>query len=468
MGGISINWVFCLLSQLTSSLYFITQISKLAPHVPIVIGGSSCSGELGRSLFGSFPQIRYVIQGEGELPLLNLVKNLDQQDPGLVPMAQITNLDDLPVPDFDDYFQALGRLGSDKRFLPKIPVEMSRGCWWNRCAFCNLNLQWKGYRSKSRQRMIMELKALSDKYQLLGFSFMDNLLPQKDMESFFERVSTLNKDFELFAEIRATTPRSTLEAMGKAGMREVQVGVEALSSGLLRKINKGTTVMDNVEIMKNCERPGFPSLTGNLIMEFPFSDEKDVSETLVALDFVLPFRPLKAIPFWLGYGSPVWEDRLHYGIRRVFNHPNYRHIFPQHVMRSLRTMIQGYHGQLREQRRLWRPVKEKVAQWTKRYLTLQEGTSNEPILSYRDGGDFLIIRERRPSTYPMVHKLKGTSRKIYLFCETQRNVKEIIARFPSFSASEIETFLRMMVRKRLMFNEGDKFLSLAIPINSHS
>ena len=462
-----IGFSICL-SQVTSSLYFITQINKMAPHVPIVIGGSSCSDELGRSFLSSFPQITYVIQGEGELPLLNLLRNLDQQTPGMLPTAQIANLDDLPAPDFEDYFRALRHLGPDKRFFPKIPVEMSRGCWWNRCAFCNLNLQWKGYRSKSIEKMVAELKALSDKYQLLGFSFMDNLLPQKNIESFFDRVSLLNRDFELFAEIRATTTQSTLQAMGKAGMREVQVGVEALSSGLLRKINKGTTVIDNVEIMKNCERPGFPSLTGNLIMEFPGSDEKDVNETLAALDFVRPFRPLKAIPFWLGYGSPVWNNQGRYGIKRAFNHPYYRSIFPDKVFKSLLTMVQGYYGQVREQRRLWRPVKEKVAQWTERYWMLHKGLPYEPILSYRDGGDFLIIRERRSSAYPMTHKLKGTSRKIYLFCETQRNVKEITARFPSFSAGDIEAFLRMMVEKRLIFNEGDKFLSLAIPINSLS
>ncbi len=453
-------------SQVTSALYFISQINKLAPHVPIVVGGSSCSGELGHSLLRLFPQIKYVIEGEGELPLLNLLRDLEGQVPGRIPKAQISNLDELPAPDFDDYFRAIGRLGPDKKFFPKLPVEMSRGCWWNRCAFCNLNLQWKGYRSKSKDKMIAEIQGLSDKHQVLAFSFMDNLLPQRDLESFFHQVASLNKDYELFAEIRATTPPSILEAMGRAGMREVQVGVEALSSGLLKKINKGTTAIDNVEIMKNCERPGFPSLTGNLIMEFPGSDEKEVNETLAALDFVRPFRPLKAIPFWLGYGSPVWQNQEYYGIKRAFNHSNYRHIFPEAVLNSLITMIQGYHGDLRRQRRLWKKVRSKVADWEKEYKALHQGLGPEPILSYRDGGDFLIIRHRRVNGYPMTHKLTGTSRKIYMFCESQREISEVVQRFPNIPAARIEGFLKMMADKRLMFKEGSRYLSLAVPVRS--
>jgi len=70
-----------------------------------------------------------------------------------------------------------------------------------------------------------------------------------------------------------------LTAMGSAGMAEVQVGIEALSICLLRKINKGTTVIENLEMMRNCEASDMPTLLANLITQFPGSDEKDVEET---------------------------------------------------------------------------------------------------------------------------------------------------------------------------------------------
>jgi len=75
----------------------------------------------------------------------------------------------------------------------------------------------------------------------------------------------------------------------------------------------------------------------------------------------------------------------------------------------------------------------------------------------------MVIYERRLDDEPMTHRLKGTSRSIYLFCETQRSMAEIVDRFPGFGEDRIRTFLRMMADKRLMFREGERYLALAVP-----
>jgi len=345
-------------------------------------------------------------------------------------------------------------------------MEMSRGCWWNKggtgCAFCNLNLQWRGYRSKTLERTVTEINALVNRHQVLSISFMDNLLPAGGLEERFHAIRELELDLRLFSEIRAQTPRAVLEAMASAGMQEVQVGIEALSTRLLKKLNKGTTAADNLEIMKRCESPHFPELTANLILGFPSSDSQDVAETLDNLDFAFPFRPLKGVDLWLGYGSPLWRDPQKYGIRLRGNHPDYRHLFPREAREKLRFMMQGYHGGVRHQRRLWAPVRKKLAEWRDFYNRMHEKPGFDPIISYRDGGTFLIIRERRPNDEPMTHRLKGTSRAIYLFCDTQRSMAEIMAQFPQFGEDRIRPFLQMMADKRLMFTEGDRYLALAV------
>jgi hypothetical protein len=63
----------------------------------------------------------------------------------------------------------------------------------------------------------------------------------------------------------------------------------------------------------------------------------------------------------------------------------------------------------------------------------------------------------------MTHRLKDTSRKIYLFCEKNRSLSQILARFPGFGEEKVRPFLNMMVDKKLMFREGERFLSLAVP-----
>lgn len=475
--------------QLTSSLYFIKRIKKVSPHSRIVVGGSSCAGRMGESLLGVFPEIDFVVNGEGEIPLLRLVKSLsmsrrnqtDPSVPGLLTrsagsaegFSQVARLDDLPSPDYTDYFESLKSLSGAERFLPKLPIEMSRGCWWVKstihrqakgCAFCNLNLQWKGYRSKSLLKVVQEIDSLTDRYELLSVSFMDNLLPPKNLQSLFENLARLGKDFRIFAEIRATTSLDELLAMGAAGVAEVQVGIEALSTRLLGKLNKGTTAIQNMEIMKNCEGRNTPNLTSNLITHFPGSDEKDVEETLTTLQFTVPFRPLKATPFWLGYGSPVFSHAEAFGIRKVFNHPSYAYLFPRETLFRLHLMLQGYEGTIKKQQRLWAKVDGALNTWRTAYDDLHSPSNSDPILSYQDGGTFLIIRERRPAADDMTHRLRGSSRQIYLFCEKNRSLSEIAGRFPGFGQEKILPFLNLMVDKKLMFREGERFLSLAVPI----
>jgi len=484
-----IGFSICL-AQLTSSLYFIREIKRRAPGIPIVVGGSACAGALGESLLHTVPQIDYVIRGEGELPLLQLMKGImahgEQSQfmdiPGLVcrdssqvvdEHQQIPDLDELAIPDYSDYFRDLESLGPQNAFLPRLPMEISRGCWWSKgaqskggggCTFCNLNFQWSGYRQKSRERTVLEIDTLIKRHQLLSISFMDNLLPAKGLEDLFRAIQRLGKDLRMFAEIRAKTSSSVLEAMAAAGMDKIQVGVEALSTTLLKKFNKGTTAIDNLEIMKNCEHPRLPDLTGNLILNFPTSDSQDVAETLKNLAFVFPFRPLKGITLWLGYGSPLWLDPAQYQIRLKGNHPNYRHLFPSKEIQSFRFMIQGYHGEVRHQQRMWEPVRQKLREWRDFYEHIHQGPGFRPILSYKDGKDFLIIHERRLHEDDMTHRLTGNSRVIYLFCEVQRPMAGILARFPRFSEEQIQAFLRMMVDKRLMFNERDRYLSLAVSL----
>jgi hypothetical protein len=330
------------------------------------------------------------------------------------------------------------------------------------CAFCNLNLQWKGYRHKDPSRVISEIDHLTGMYQTLSVSIVDNVLPRKSSRVVFKKVGNLKKDLYLFAEIRANTPAAELEVMGGAGMQELQIGIEALSTSLLKKLHKGTRAIQNLEIMRDCEALGIVN-NSNLILRFPGSDEQDVAETLQNLEFAMPFRPLQTVNFWLGLGSPVWQNPEAYGIKAVFNHSNWSRLFPREIFRSMEFMIQAYRGDLGFQKIIWQPVKKKVALWQKTYFALQRGPKMSPILSFRDGREFLIIKQRRYQADSIKHRLVGTSRLIYLFCMQHRSLKRIRSQFPAFAEDKIVAFLNMMIDKKLMFREKDEYLSLAVP-----
>jgi len=476
------------LCQLTASLYFIKKIKERFPNLLIVVGGSMFTGEAIRNIFNVFPEIDIVVNGEGEIPLSRLVSCLTdyEENKGIpsvkgvvmqgstekgtrISFNQMKDLSGLTPPDYNDYFELLASFGPEKNFFPTLPMEISRGCWWQNegrkskgCAFCNLNLQWDGYRTKQPEQVVSEIDQLTTKYRTLSVAFMDNLLPLKTSRDIFRRIIKLQKDVRLFGEIRATTPKQDLYLMQAAGMQEVQIGIEALSTRLLNKLNKGTTAIQNIEIMKHCEMLGIQQ-NSNLIMHFPGSDEEDVAETLQNLEFTFSFRPLRMVHFWLGLGSSVWQDPGAFGIKAVFNHDNYAGIFPPDVVESMQFTVQAYRGDLGYQKRLWQPVKKKLKYWKKAYAKLHQGPKHENILSFRDGRSFLIIRQRKLDGEPLTHRLEGTSRAIYLFCQKHRALKRIIGRFSFLPSDRIEPFLKMMVDKKLMFRENDRYLSLAVP-----
>ncbi len=487
IGLVGFSVCFC---QLTSSLYAVQQIKKISPELITLFGGSTISNPFCRKYLDVFQDIDVIVNGEGELPLLRLLEHLGKYGSietahtidgvvtrGLSPkkahvFSQLPHLEGLATPDYDDYFKTLGTFSPDKQFFPTLPVESSRGCWWKGaaseeqtkgCAFCNLNLQWDGYRQRTPDSVVHDINVLTDRHQTLSMAFMDNVLPAKASEKLFSALGRLDRDLQMFAEIRASTSQKTLAKMRSAGMTEVQVGIEALSTNLLKKMNKGTTAIQNMAIMKHCEALGIENVS-NLMLHFPGSDEADVMETLQNLAFAMPFRPLKSVNFWLGLGSPVWQNPRQFHVQSISNHPHYRILFPEHVTKNVQFSIQAYRGDRLGQRKLWKPVEKRIHTWNRFYADLHRQPWAGPILSYQDGGRFLIIRQRRLDTDPLQHRLTGPSREIYLFCSNIRSVRSIRLRFPALPEDKLILFLKMMVGKGLMFEEKGRFLSLAVRV----
>ncbi len=457
-------------SQLLPSLYLASRF-KAKADIPIVFGGSSCCESAGLSLTRHFDQIDYLIDGEGEGALLELCNFLNGQQsdtPRQVKTRQfqetntkssnITQLDELQIPDFHPYMKEVRHLFVDLPFMPTLPVEFSRGCRWNRCTFCNLNIQWEGYRHKSAGRMIAEVQELSAKNESLNFSFTDNMLPERETEKFFQTMATLNQDFNFFGEIRAKTSLEKLSLFRRGGLRTVQVGIESLSTTLLSRMRKGTTAMDNLAIMKHCIANKI-GLLGNIITEFPATSVEEIEETLINLDYVLPYPPLEAASFFLGYGSPIYRQPHEYGICAIIPHPKNRMLFPQQYQGGL--LISGYRGDKMIQQKRWRPVREKIKAWHDFHQN-RSRECNKPALYYQDGGGYLFIHQELPGNSTLLHRLRGISREIYLFCDQPKTIEEICICFPRLSREAIEKFAHQLYTKRLIFREMDRILALAV------
>jgi len=466
-------------NQLLASLAGAKILKAAAPDTPIVFGGSTCAPGVARSLLAAFPQLDYTVSGEGEEPLLALAAWLAGRAKELPPQitgrnrqhdapatacpagGQIKELDRLPLPDYDDYFRQTRALFADEPFIPELPVEFSRGCWWGKCTFCNLNLQWRGYRAKTAARMHAEVRALRDRYQTLDFTFTDNALPVRASVDFFDSLAQDDHDYRFFGEIRVSQRGEHLAACARGGLRSVQAGFEALSSSLLRRLDKGATTIDNLALMRDALTTGITA-DGNLIIEFPGSTEAEVAETLVNLDYALPFTPLSTAAFFLGLGSPVAATPRAYGIQAVTHHPTDGALFPTPVRPGLELLIKGYRGDRGQQRRRWAPVTRKVKEWQRFHAQRRTTAVEKPPLSYRDGGAFLIIRQELPAGRVLHHRLRGLSREIYLYCEEIRSLAELDERFPTVAGAKLRHFIKDLAAKRILFIEDERCLALAV------
>jgi len=461
--------------QLFSTLAAARRLKRRWPHLAVVLGGSACTGRVGRELLTRFPEVDFLVTGEGERSLLGLCRNLAGKTPDLPggvmtregegggACEEIDDLAELPLPDYRDFFAELSEgLGARMPLKVVLPVEFSRGCAWRKCRFCNLNLQWRGCRSKSASQVAEEVMELARRHLCLDFTFTDNLLPPAEAERFFAEISRSGKDLRFFAEIRAGISLRRLKGFRAGGLATVQAGIEALSNSLLARMGKGTTVMDNVLLMRNALEAGV-ELKGNLIVEFPGSTDQEAAETAAALDVLICFPPLDIATFFLGFGSPMAADPAAFGIRRTPPHRTAQRIMPRDLARCHPFLILGHEGDRSAQRARWREVRRKVAAWQRLYRGRKSTPFDPPPLSFRDGGDFLVIRQELPGGSVLHHRLRGRSREIYLALRQPLDLDRLLARFPGGTRESFVRFLEELTRKRLLFQDQGKWLALAVP-----
>jgi ribosomal peptide maturation radical SAM protein 1 len=465
--------------QLFPNLALARRLRELGSAAKIVLGGSTVSARVGPSLLEEYPFIDHVIQGEGERPLLGYLDAVARgEDPGAVggvvargrgvaELSETPELDELPLPDFAPYVELARRHGFDWR----LPIEGSRGCWWDRtrrhgnpkatCYFCNLNVQWGGYREKSVARLVDEVKTLSEQTCNTQIYFLDNIIRHDGVEELAAGLAGLGKDLEFFYEMRANVAPYQLLVLWEAGLRGLQVGVEGLSTDYLRRIGKGTTAIQNLQIMKSCAELGISNASANLITFFPGSTEAEVAETVrVIRRFALAYEPCNLARFALGVDSTVDRRREEFGVRNVRNKDLLRAGLPEEVWRRVQLLDLSFDDASGGAD--WTPVAEACADWRRLW---DEGP--RPLLYYLDGGTFVKVIDRRAGKggAQPVRLLEKRAREIYLDCLEIRTFEQLAARHGLAAADQrrrLRAFLDQLVGWGLMFAENDRYLSLAL------
>ena len=249
-------------------------------------------------------------------------------DDGYAEMAAIMGAGKVEVPafvppdyegiDWSEYFDVaetenpMHRLWSVGRWRKLV---MARGCYWHKCAFCDVRLPYIGCFK------MPDVAAIVDAMEKLGndFHFVDEAMPPALVEKVSREIIRRKFKCRWWGNIRfdaSFTPKLA-RLMAKAGCIAVTGGLECANDRLLRFMNKGITL--------DSARKAILSLNGAGIMAhaylmYGFPSETE-AEAFGALDFVRGlFREgLLQSAFWhrfaLTVHSPVAADAERFEIK---------------------------------------------------------------------------------------------------------------------------------------------------------
>jgi anaerobic magnesium-protoporphyrin IX monomethyl ester cyclase len=279
----------------------VAQMIKAAhPQMPIVFGGQHPTIKAEDVASRDFCD--YVVRGEGEQTFAEFLAALAagtemDQVPGLVFKKDgkivstanrelIQDLDSLPYPayhllDIERYFTSLSA-----RTTPRnkrcMQIFTSRGCPWH-CIYCH-DLFGKGFRARSPENVMKEIRLLYDRYQICDFMVEDDIFnfDMKRAKKIFDLVkaSNLQLNFQFNCGLRMELfDEELVRKMAQGGTYFVSVAVETASPRVQKVIRKNLNLSRSKEVVSWLKKYKIRSL-GFFMLGLPTETEEETNQTI--------------------------------------------------------------------------------------------------------------------------------------------------------------------------------------------
>nr|WP_287584754.1 radical SAM protein [Candidatus Borrarchaeum sp.] len=225
-------------------------------------------------LFKQSNNIDFVIRGEPEITILELMNNLEKKDKfttvnGLSyrhndvinhyrDRSLIENLDELPFPAYHLLPMNKYEEGIFKNLKPVSIVLTSRGCPY-KCVFCLKCMYGDKYRNRSPQNVINELELLVKEFQVKAIYFQDLefVFDTNRTKEICESINDKKLKFKWACSARVDRiDGKLLKIMKKAGCVQINYGVESGSQKILNFSKKGINIKKIKETFKMTKENG--------------------------------------------------------------------------------------------------------------------------------------------------------------------------------------------------------------------
>lgn len=271
-------------------------IKKKRPNSIVIVGGVHPTVRPNDGL--KLKCFDYIISGEGEIALLELIRNINnRKKTERFIIGKPCLLEDIPNIDRELFQHRKGEMinpfVSDMK-TPFTTIMSSRGCPYN-CTFCQ-PAERMIFGGKVRLRkisdVVSEIKEIKDKYGLKSFLIHDDLflLSKERIVEFVKLYSKSKIKAEFMCQARADLIikyEKEIKELKKVGLKGMMIGFESGSQRILDFLNKNTTVDQNILAGKICHKLGI-KIWANYMFGIPSEKYWDMVKTLLMIRKIKP------------------------------------------------------------------------------------------------------------------------------------------------------------------------------------
>ena len=482
-------------NQVMASLAVAKMIKEKNPEIITLFGGACFHDPMGQEYHRACIEfIDHVFLGEADDSFrkfiqcwhrgetLDNIPGVTYQDVNKVAYLlpePVTDLNQLPVPDYDDYYLDLDRLTNESSLeieVESLPYESSRGCWWGRkshCIFCGLTKDDLSFRCRGPVQVLEDILTLSEKYQELNLSSTDLIISWPNLSPVLQKISELGLDLNLFYEVKASLKKEQVELLKNAGVNLIQPGIESLSTDALKLMAKGTSLLINLQCLKWAKEYDI-KLAYSFLIGFPKENSEWYNQAadLVPLFHHLqpPMNPSSLVE--IHRYSPLFERREDFGVGTLVPRRDYLNCFPAG---SIDLGICSYYF---EEEGIERPTvfsatgEEDQAELPgyinhfrraiNAWIQLHQSVKSPPTLQLCRGTGFAKIIDRRSKPgreYVVSHQHLD----VLLLCD-RIQVRSSILRLlgKKYRQCEVNEAIEDFLDCGVLIQEGKKILSLAV------
>lgn len=325
-------------TQIIPAFTLASKVKQWLPGIKVVFGGGAIT-RIHHKLFMTphlFKDVDAFIIYEGETAFPLLIEEWRKGKSGLSApnviiktsekisqseLIHVEDMNELPPPD---------HTGIDLKDYwwpePALLVNCTRGCYWGKCAFCQISQATSGgkknfFRIRDVDKVVSDILFIQKQTGAKAFNFSVDAIPPKTLLELSNAIIKNNISISWDTEIRLENglTKNVLEKMSEAGCKYLRFGFESESERVRKIMNKGTTNAVTNRILMDCKEVG---ITVSLMCQIGFPEETK-EESLSTAYYLKSVSNnvafISIVPFVLEHGSIIYNNPDKYNIRILEN-----------------------------------------------------------------------------------------------------------------------------------------------------